>query len=96
MLENFLFSVNRFLFYTYHILSLVGALTESQTFVNQGLDLEKSSKYDGAIKAYDKAIEINPQCSKALHYKGVSLSSLSKSNEAQKAWAKEKEINSKT
>jgi tetratricopeptide (TPR) repeat protein len=50
---------------------------------------------DEAIRAYDKAIEINPKYSDAWNNKGNSLSKLGKSDEAQKSWAKVKEIDSK-
>jgi tetratricopeptide (TPR) repeat protein len=48
-------------------------LTESQTLVNQGLALDNLYKSDKAIKAYDKAIEINPQNSKAWNNKKAAL-----------------------
>ena len=50
---------------------------------------------DEAIKVHDKAIEINPQYSAAWNNKGVALGKLGKSDEAQKAWAKGKGIESK-
>ena len=46
-----------------------------------------------AIKAYDKAIEINSQNSIAWNNKGLTLSSLGKYNEAIKAYDKAIEIN---
>jgi tetratricopeptide (TPR) repeat protein len=54
------------------------------------IDLNKS---DEAIKAFDKAIEINPQNSKAWNNKGLLLSNLNKSDEAIKAFDKAIEIN---
>ncbi len=50
-------------------------------------------KSDEAIKAYDKAIEINPQDSRSWDGKGIALSKLNKSNEARKAFDKAIEIN---
>ena len=55
--------------------------------------LAKLGKYDEAIKAYDKAIEINPQDSKAWYGKGAVLGLSSKYNEAIKAFDKAIEIN---
>jgi Flp pilus assembly protein TadD len=45
-------------------------------------------KPDEAVKAYDKAIEINPQNSVSWVYKGQALDKLGKSDEAQKAYDK--------
>ena len=40
---------------------------------NKGVALAKLNKSDEAIKAYDKAIEINPHNSNAWNNKGVAL-----------------------
>jgi len=47
-----------------------------------------SEKYNEAIKAYDKAIEINPLNWNAWYAKGLALDNLNKSEEAIKAYGK--------
>jgi tetratricopeptide (TPR) repeat protein len=51
------------------------------------------NKYDEAIKAYDKAIEIDLRNSLAWYNKGDSLGRLNKSDEAKKAYDKANGIN---
>ncbi len=51
------------------------------------------NKFDEAIKAYDKAIEINPQISETWNNKGIALHELNRSDEAMKAYDKAIEIN---
>ena len=51
------------------------------------------NKYDEAIKAYDKEIEINPQNSSAWNNKGLALDHLNKLDEAIIAYEKAIEIN---
>ncbi len=46
------------------------------------------NKSDEAIKVYDKAIEINPQDSKAWYNKGLTLGKLGKLDEARIAYEK--------
>ena len=48
----------------------------------------KLGKFDEAIKAYDKAIEIDPQHSNAWYNKGLALTKLNRQNEAIKAFEK--------
>ena len=51
-------------------------MTDSQnatTRYDEGLVLNNQGKYDEAIQAYDKAIEINPQYAVAWNYKGIAL-----------------------
>ncbi len=59
----------------------------------KGFAHDKLNEHDEAIKAYDKAIEINPQDSDAWYNKGVALDKLDKSDEAIKAYDKAIEIN---
>ena len=54
--------------------------------------LEELGKHDEAIKAFDKAIEINPQDSYAWDGKGIALWKLDKYDEAIKAFDKAIEI----
>jgi len=60
---------------------------------NKGDSLGRLNKSDEAIKAYEKAIEINPNDSDAWYNKGVALDNLNKSDEAIKAYEKAIEIN---
>ena len=46
---------------------------DSKAWYNKGLALDNLNKYDEAIKAFDKAIEINPKYSAAWDNKGVFL-----------------------
>jgi len=78
------------------LVSIAGAVQSTNVWSHKGSELMNSEKYDEAIKAYDKAIEINPLDSRAWYYRGVALSELGKFDEAQKYFAKVKEINSKT
>jgi tetratricopeptide (TPR) repeat protein len=55
--------------------------------------LSQSGKSDEAIKAYEKAIEFNPQNAYAWDNKGIALGRLNKSDEAIKAFDKAIEIN---
>ena len=66
------------------LVSIAGAAQSSNVWFHKG-ELISSEKYNEAIKAYDKAIEINLQ--------GVALGKLGKSDEAIKAYDKAIEIN---
>ncbi len=59
---------------------------------NKGLALKAQGKYDEAIKAYDKAIEINPQLALAWSGKGLVLQDLDRTEEANAAFTKAKEL----
>jgi hypothetical protein len=56
--------------------------TKAQDWVGQGLALYTQSKYNEAIQAFDKAIEINPQDAKAWYERGYALDSQGKYKEA--------------
>ena len=60
---------------------------------NKGAALYYQGKYDEAIQAYNKALEINPQFADAWSSKGNALNSLSKYDEAIQACDKAIEIN---
>src|SRR5271157_3457398 len=70
------------------LVGIAGAAQSTNVWVHKGSELMSSEKYDGAIKAYEKAIEINPQNSNAWNNKGVTLAKLGDSNEAVKAYDK--------
>ena len=67
------------------LVSIASAVQSTNVWVHKGSELMSSEKYSDAIKAYDKAIEINPQDSDAWTNKGNALTNLNKSNEAIKA-----------
>ena len=60
---------------------------------NKGVALNDLGKYDEAIKAYDRAIELNPEDSDAWCNKGVALYYLGKYDEAIKTSDKTIELN---
>jgi tetratricopeptide (TPR) repeat protein len=60
---------------------------------DKGVALMNQNKYDGAIQAFDKAIEINPQYVEAWAGKGWSLYGSSRYKEALKAYNKAIELN---
>ncbi len=65
----------------------------AETLNNKGVVLYDQGKYDEAVKAFDKAIEINPQYEAAWIGKGMTLGSQGKYDEAVKAFDKAIEIN---
>ncbi len=71
----------------------INSPNSSKAWNNKGSALYKLNKSDEAIKAYDKAIEINPQISETWNNKGIALYELNRSDEAMKAYDKAIEIN---
>ena len=59
---------------------------------NQGNVFYSRGRYENAIKAYEKAIEIDPNLAGAWHNKGETLKSLGRSTEADAAFSKAKEL----
>src|SRR5271169_3724713 len=74
------------------LVSIAGAAQSLNIWSHKGSELINSEKYNEAIKAYDKAIEINPHDSYAWDGKGVALGKLGKSDEAKTAFDKAIEI----
>ena len=74
------------------LVNIAGAAQSSNAWVQEGSVLTNSGKYTEAIKAYDKAIKINPQDADAWNGKGVVLDELGKYDEAIKAYDKAIEI----
>ena len=74
------------------LVNIAGAAQSSNAWVQEGRMLTNSGKYNEAITAYDKAIEINPQNSLAWNGKGIVLDELGKFDEAIKAYNKAIEI----
>jgi superkiller protein 3 len=77
------------------LVSIAGAAQSTNVWFHKGSELMSSEKYNEAIKAYDKAIEINPLNWNAWYAKGIALEKLGKSNEATKAYKKAVELNPK-
>ena len=59
----------------------------------KGVALRDLGRHEEAIAAFDKAIEIDPQCAKAWNNKGIALDKLAKHEEAKEAFEKALEIN---
>jgi hypothetical protein len=55
------------------LVSVAGAAQSTNVWFHKGSELMSSEKYNGAIKTYDKAIEINPHDSSVWRTKGLSF-----------------------
>ena len=75
------------------LVSIASVVQSTNVLVHKGSELMSSEKYIDAIKAYDKAIEINPPDSNAWTNKGLALDNLNKHEEAIKTYEKAIEIN---
>ena len=64
----------------------------AEAWFNKGVALNSQGKYDEAIKAYDKAIEIDPQYADAWYNKGTALYMQGKVNESFQAYFKATEL----
>jgi Flp pilus assembly protein TadD len=61
-------------------------------WVNKGEELAADAKYDEALQAFNKAIEINPQEKIAWAEKGDTLKAIGRTKEANEAYAKANEL----
>ena len=61
------------------------------TWSNKGVALFSLGKYYEAIKAYDEAIQLDPNDAAAWYNKGVALDALGKTTEANAAFTEAKE-----
>jgi Flp pilus assembly protein TadD len=59
---------------------------------DKGRVLEMMGDYEGAIIAFDRALELDPSNMIAMQEKGVALQSLGRISEAEAAFAKAKEL----
>jgi Flp pilus assembly protein TadD len=59
---------------------------------DKGIDLAEQGKYNEALQAFDKAIEINPKDAPTWNDKGDALRLLGRVDEADTAYAKAKEL----
>ena len=64
------------------LVNIAGAVQSSNAWVQEGRMLTNSGKYNEAIMAYNKAIEIDPQYFEAWTNKEVDLVNLNKYDEA--------------
>jgi tetratricopeptide (TPR) repeat protein len=64
------------------LVSIAGAAQSTNVWFHKGNELMSSEKYNEAIKAYNKAIEINPRDSDAWYNEGLALDHLNRSDEA--------------
>jgi tetratricopeptide (TPR) repeat protein len=64
----------------------------AEDWFNKGVALGLQGKYDEAIMAFDKAIEINPQYVAAWAGKSIVLKALGRTTEANAAFARTKEL----
>lgn len=62
-------------------------MTDKEWF-DEGVELIKVGRNEEALKAYERAIEINPQFAEAWYAKGVALSELERHEESLKAYEK--------
>ena len=63
-----------------------------KAWYNKGIALDDLGRYEEAIKAYDKAIELKPDYQKAWYNKGIALRKLYSYEEALEAFNKAIEI----
>jgi len=61
-------------------------------WINKAHDLYNNGKYDEAIKAYDNAIELDPQNADIWNNKGAALLFLGRRSEGDVAFAKAKKL----
>ena len=73
-------------------LETLGVSLEPEDYFNRGFDLYYKGKYDLALKAYEKAIELKPDYADAWTNKGVTLDELGRYEEALKAYEKAIEL----
>jgi tetratricopeptide (TPR) repeat protein len=64
----------------------------AEDWFDKGLALGIQGKYDEAVQAFDKSIEINPQKENAWYNKGNAFKALGRITESNAAFAKAKEL----
>lgn len=68
--------------------------TSTIYWFNKGMDLYNQNNYSGALQAYDKVLEIDPQDAEAWNNKGSALGVLGRYDDAAQAFSRAIEINS--
>ena len=74
------------------MLVIVACGEDSLPYLNEGNDLYSNGYYQEAIKQYDEAIRLNPQFGEAYSNRGVAYDRIGKSIEAERDYAKAKEL----
>ncbi|MCJ7445870.1 MAG: tetratricopeptide repeat protein [Methanotrichaceae archaeon] len=69
--------------------------TTAKDWNDKGNALGSQGKYDEAITAFNKAIELNPKYAEAWYNKGFALELVGKTSESNAAYAKAKELGHK-
>ncbi|KAF5430053.1 Tetratricopeptide (TPR) repeat containing protein [Candidatus Methanophagaceae archaeon] len=75
------------------LLEAFGVPLKPEDYFNSGNDFYQEKKYDLALKAYDEAIELNPDYALAWINRGVALDELGRYKEALTAYKKAIELN---
>lgn len=75
------------------VLELLGVSLKPEDYINRGFDLYYKGKYEEALNAFDKVIEVRPDYANAWYYKGLALGGLDRNEEALKAHDKAIELN---
>jgi tetratricopeptide (TPR) repeat protein len=75
-------------------LEAFGVPLKSEDYFNRGVDFYQREKYELALKAYDKVIELKPDYATAWHNRGFALDELGRHEEALKAYDKAIELKS--
>jgi len=78
----------------FELLEMLGVTFKSEDYFNRATDLYFKGKYELAIKAIEKAIELKPDYADAWYNKGVALKDLGRYDEALKANEKAIELES--
>ena len=73
------------------VLSIIGLGEDN--WLNQGAALRAEGKYDDALEAFEKSIELNPENSLPWYYKGIIYSDQMKYDEALQSIEKAIELN---
>ena len=68
---------------------------ESKELLERGASLASDGRYDEALEAYNKAIELDPKDAFAWFYKGFTLRDLKRNDEALEAYNKSIELDPK-
>jgi len=74
------------------LLELLNISLKPEDYYSRGVDLFYKKKYEGALKAFDNALELKPDSADIWYNKGVVLSELNRHEDALKAYDKALEL----